>query len=390
MNIDYKHILEGYYDTMGKVKAIDVITNAPYYIEDRPDMKQRIEKIINSSKYLGVYQRGTRNGFKEINKNVDLSHLGITIIKSEKQIKSQNMKEKPQDFIISDLKWKYLTFCIEKSKNLMFVGPSGTGKTQVVYKVAEALDRRVFYFNLGSTQDVRSALIGNTYFKEGTYFEESAFVSAIKTPNAVVLLDEISRANPEAWNILMPVLDVNLRKLRLDEKENSPTIDVANGVSFIATANIGFEYTSTRILDKALADRFNIVEMDVLDKEQEMQLLFMKFPDIQAADNEILCDISDKIKKECSSSNPKISSIISTRTLLEAAEMKINGFSIEDIAQLIIYPQYPNDEGIDSERTFVQQIIQKYVQKGDKKDLFVTKNSKHPDVFDLFKDDDQQ
>ena len=355
MNIDYKHILEGYYDTTGKVKAIDVITNAPYYIEDRPDMKQRIEKIINSSKYLGVYQRGTRNGFKEINKNVDLSHMGITIIKSEKQIKPQNMKEKPKDFIISDLKWKYLTFCIEKSKNLMFVGPSGTGKTQVVFKVAEVLDRRVFYFNLGSTQDVRSALIGNTYFKEGTYFEESAFVNAIKTPNAVVLLDEISRANPEAWNILMPVLDVNLRKLRLDEKENSPTIDVANGVSFIATANIGFEYTSTRILDKALADRFNIVEMDVLNKEQEMQLLFMKFPDIQAADNETLCDISDKIKKECSSNNPKISSIFSTQTLLEAAEMKINGFSIEDIAQLIIYPQYPNDGEIDSEPLFVME-----------------------------------
>ena len=329
--MEYKQVLKGYYDTNKRVKAIDLITDQPYHIEDRPDMKQRVERAINFNQLLAIYQRGTRNGFKFI----DSEEYKVPKPKQTKQV---TMIDKPKDFIISDLKWKYLTRCINKGKNLMFVGPAGTGKTQIVFKAAEALDRQIFYFNLGSTQDVRSSIIGNTYFKDGTYFEESAFVTAIKTPNTVILLDEISRANPEAWNILMPVLDVNIRKLRLDEKEDSPIVDVASGVSFISTANIGFEYTSARMLDRALVDRFSVVEMDTLDKEQEMKLLAMKYPDLEPEINESLCDISYRIRLECQRDTSKLSNVISTRTLLEAAEMSIDGFNIEETAELISKP----------------------------------------------------
>ena len=376
--MNYKNILRGYYDTENKVKAIDVLSDQPYYIEDRPDMKQRVERAINFKQYLAIYQRGTRNGFKYIDQN-DI----IWGDQTTKEAKPVTMINKPDDFIISDLKWKYLTRCIDKGKNLMFIGPAGTGKTQIVFKAAERLDRKIFYFNLGSTQDVRSALIGNTYFKDGTYFEESAFVTAIKTPNSVILLDEISRANPEAWNILMPVLDVNIRKLRLDEKENSPVINVADSVSFISTANIGFEYTSARMLDRALADRFNIVEMDILDKEEEMKLLAMKHPDLKSELNEALCDISFKIRMECERENSKLSSTLSTRTLLESAEMLVDGFTIDEVAELILYPQYPNDGGVDSERIYIRQLVQKYIQKGDKEDLFTDDDFRALDNYDI-------
>ncbi len=376
--MNYKNILRGYYDTENKVKAIDVLSDQPYYIEDRPDMKQRVERAINFKQYLAIYQRGTRNGFEYIDQN-DM----IWGDQTTKEAKPVTMINKPDDFIISDLKWKYLTRCIDKGKNLMFIGPAGTGKTQIVFKAAEALDKPIFYFNLGSTQDVRSALIGSTYFKDGTYFEESAFVNAIKTPGSVILLDEISRANPEAWNILMPVLDVNIRKLRLDEKENSPVIDVADSVSFISTANIGFEYTSARMLDRALADRLNIVEMDILDKEEEMKLLAMKHPDLKSELNEALCDISFKIRMECERENSKLSSTLSTRTLLESAEMLVDGFTIDEVAELILYPQYPNDGGVDSERIYIRQLVQKYIQKGDKEDLFTDDDFRALDNYDI-------
>ena len=366
--MEYKQVLRGYYDTDKKVKAIDLLTDQPYYIEDRPDMKQRIERAINFKQLLAIYQRGTRNGFKYIEQ--DDFYIDVQEAKTMTEDPKHTLLAKPDDFIISDLKWKYLTRCINKGKNLMFVGPAGTGKTQVVFKAAKCLNKEVFYFNLGSTQDVRSALIGNTYFKDGTYFEESAFVTALKTPNSVILLDEISRANPEAWNILMPVLDVNIRKLRLDEKENSPVIDVAKGVSFISTANIGFEYTAARMLDRALIDRFSVIEMDILDKEQEMKLLAIKYPNLDPKVNEVLCDISFRIRVECERENSKLSSPIPTRMLLEAAEMSIDGFDIEETAELIIYPQYSDEGGTDSERIYIRQLVQKYVQKGDKKDLF--------------------
>jgi len=375
--MNYTHILKGYYDTEKKVKAIDMLSNTPYFIEDRPDMKQRVERAINFNQYVAIYQRGTRNGFQYIEQNDIIGDETPT------ENKSTIMAIKPDDFIISDLKWKYLTRCINKGKNLMFVGPAGTGKTQIVFKAAEALGKQIFYFNLGSTQDVRSALIGNTYFKDGTYFEESAFVKAIKSPNTVILLDELSRANPEAWNILMPVLDANIRKLRLDEEVESPTIDVADNISFIATANVGYEYSSTRTLDKALVDRFSVIEMDVLNKEQEMELISMKFPDLNAISTEAICDISQRIRDELTRDDAKISSNISTRMLLEIADMLVDDFTLEETASLIIYPQYPNDGGADSERIYIRQLVQKYIQNGTKENLFTDDDFRALDNYDI-------
>ena len=187
---------------------------------------------------------------------------------------------KPKMLMMSELKWKYLVRSGVRGKNIMMTGPAGCGKTMAAKSLVNSLDRPDFYFNLGATQDPRSTLIGNTHFNtdKGTYFSESLFVKAIQTPNAVILLDELSRAHPDAWNILMTVLDYGQRYLRLDEANGSDTIKVADGVTFVATANIGNEYTSTRVMDKALLDRFTIVEMDVLSEEDESSLLNMMFP----------------------------------------------------------------------------------------------------------------
>ena len=168
---------------------------------------------------------------------------------------------KPKDLVINPLKWKYLIRSAVRGKNIMMTGPAGCGKTLAAKSLVNALDRPNFYFNLGATQDPRATLIGNVHFEKskGTYFSESLFVKAIQTPNAVILLDELTRAHPDAWNILMTVLDQGQRYLRLDEQDGQATINVAEGVCFVATANIGNEYTATRQLDKALMDRFVVI-----------------------------------------------------------------------------------------------------------------------------------
>lgn len=155
---------------------------------------------------------------------------------------------KPNGLFIEELKWKYLLRSAVRGKNILMTGPTGCGKTLAAQSLVKSLKRPDFYFNLGATQDARATLIGNTHFNKesGTFFSESAFVKAIKTPNAIVLLDELSRAHPEAANILMTVLDAGQRYLRLDEAEGSPIIKVASGVTFIATANIGGEYTDRK------------------------------------------------------------------------------------------------------------------------------------------------
>ena len=369
--MQYEQIIDGYYEG-GEVKAIDMLNLKPLtkdYFKSRPDMKQRVEKAINTQTYLAAYQRGTRLGWKFITKEEADQHLELKV--EVNKVNTFNSSTPPKDFYIDELKWKFLVRNIEKGKNIMMTGPSGCGKTDATFKAAEALGREVIYFNLGATQDPRSTLIGNTHYNKdsGTYFSESSFVSAIQKENAVILLDELSRAHPEAWNILMTVLDPIQRYLRLDEKDDSPTIKVANGVSFIATANIGMEYTATRVIDRAILDRFALVEMEPLSEENEFTLLKGKFPSIDDKALNNLCSIVSSIRKEINSDTPRLSTMVSTRNTIEIAELLDDGFNLEDASQLLIYPLFPND-GNDSERVFVKQLIQKYVGETSDKDLF--------------------
>jgi len=290
----------------------------------------------------------------------------LALINSAKDIK-------PADLEMSDIKWKYLVRSALRGKNIMMVGPAGCGKTQAAKALPEATKRPFFYFNLGATQDPRSTLIGNTHFKDGqTTFDESAFVRAIQTQDAVVLLDELSRAHPEAWNILMTVLDEGQRYLRLDEDVNAPTIKVASGVSFIATANIGTEYTSTRVLDRALMDRFEIIEVDILSKEREEALLTLRYGKIIPADLiHAVADIADSTRKEWRSEEGKLTTMISTRMTVRVCELLADGFTLNEAAEVAIVPFFDASGGSDSERTFVKQIIQKHMATAEK-DIFNT------------------
>ena len=279
---------------------------------------------------------------------------------------------KPKGLIMKELKWKYLIRSAVRGKNIMMTGQAGCGKTMAAKSLVNALDRPDFYFNLGATQDPRASLIGNVHFDKGkgTYFSESLFVKAIQTENAVILLDELTRAHPDAWNILMTVLDQGQRYLRLDEADGQNTIKVADGVTFIATANIGNEYTATRQLDKALMDRFTIIEMDVLNDEEEFGLLKYMFPTVDETALKNVADITHLTRVEPGNDNPRITSGVSTRTSVEIAGLLFDGFSLMEAADITIYPQYDATGGVDSERTFVRQIVQKFVSDGSDENLF--------------------
>ena len=279
---------------------------------------------------------------------------------------------KPNSLIMNEIKWKYLVRSAMRGKNIMMTGPAGCGKTMAAKSLVKSLDRPEFYFNMGSTQDPRATLIGNTHFDKstGTYFSEALFVKAIQTENAVILLDELSRAHPDAWNILMTVLDEGQRYLRLDEADGQATIKVARGVTFIATANIGNEYTSTRVMDRALVDRFTQIEMDVLNHEEESALLGMLYPNVKEELVHNVAEFAWVTRMEAANEEGKLSTHISTRSTVEIAGLIYDGFSMNEAAEVAVLPKFDNAGGIESERTFVKQLLQKYTADGSSDELF--------------------
>ena len=55
---------------------------------------------------------------------------------------------------------------------------------------------------------------------------------------------------------------------------------------------------------------------------------------------------------------------------MEVAGLLFDGFSLLESADITIYPQYDSSGGVDSERTFVKQIVQKFCDDGSSDDLF--------------------
>ena len=282
---------------------------------------------------------------------------------------------KPKMLFMSELKWKYLIRNILRGKNIMMTGPAGCGKTMAAKAAANSIEGyNMEIFNLGSTQDPRATLIGNTQFdtKKGTVFSPSPFVKAIQTPNTVIVLDEISRAHPEAHNILMTVLDAGQRYLRLDEASDSPVVKVAEGVSFIASANIGNEYTATRQLDRAIVDRFTIIEMDTLTTDEEKSLLQMMYPSVDINLINSVAEITSMTRSEVKKETPQLTNSLSTRTAVEIGSLLYDGFNLAEAAEITIYPLFDDAGGAQSERTYIRQFVQKFVGSSEEENLFNT------------------
>jgi len=275
---------------------------------------------------------------------------------------------KPDSLFISNLKWKFLARSVMRGKVILLTGPSGAGKTQAIAAISEAsgATRPFFSIPCGNTTDAKSMLLGNTKYDptKGTYLSQSLFVQAIQTPNAIIELDEVTRLHPDGQNILLPVLDASRRELVLDEEEDCPTIKVADGVSFLASANIGREYSATRQLDRALLDRVDVTfEMEPLSIAEEQELIMLKFGKAAIKSRtaiDSMLSVTDKIREEYNKEESELSTFISTRPVLEMASLLLDGFTINECIEVCIYPLYSDDGGAESERSMVKKIIQMF------------------------------
>jgi hypothetical protein len=94
------------------------------------------------------------------------------------------------------------------------------------------------------------------------------------------------------------------------------------------------------------------------------------FPHVDVSSLTAVAEIANTTRVESSSETGKIDTAISTRSSVEMAGLLFDGFGLDEAAQVSVYPQFSNDGGVDSERTFVKQLVQKYINDGSDDDLF--------------------
>ncbi len=174
------------------------------------------------------------------------------MLESEKE-KLLKMEEKLKERVVGqDHAVKAVTDAILRSRagladknrpiaSFMFLGPTGVGKTELSKALAEYLfdDERALiridmseYMEKHSVARLIGAPPGYVGYEEGGQLTEAVR----RKPYSVILLDEIEKAHPEVFNVLLQVLDDG----RLTDSKGV-TVDFRNTV-IIMTSNIGSEY----------------------------------------------------------------------------------------------------------------------------------------------------
>ena len=94
------------------------------------------------------------------------------------------------------------------------------------------------------------------------------------------------------------------------------------------------------------------------------------FPHVDETLLQSVATISSTTRSESKSEAGRITTGVSTRTSVEIAGLLYDGFGLDEAAEVSIYPQYSDDGGLESERTYVKQLVQKFVNDGSSDDLF--------------------
>jgi ATP-dependent Clp protease ATP-binding subunit ClpA len=266
-------------------KAIDVIDEAGASVrlsapEDRPDVidVERIESIV--AKMARIPPKSVSASDRDLLKNLDRD-LKLVIFGQDPAIDALSSAIKMARSGLRE---------VEKPVGAyLFAGPTGVGKTEVARQLAYNLGIELIRFDMSEYMERHtvSRLIGAppgyVGFDQGGLLTEAI----TKNPHSVLLLDEIEKAHPEVFNILLQVMDhgtLTDNNGRKADFRNVILIMTTNaGAMEISRASIGFtqqDHSSDglAVIKKMFTPEFrnrldSVIEFQALDRKSVLRVV---------------------------------------------------------------------------------------------------------------------
>ena len=291
-------------------KAIDVIDEAGAYQRLRPQEERpesidvaEVEAIV--AKIARIPPKHVSTSDKQLLKNLERD-LKLVVFGQDQAIEALSTAIK--------LSRAGLKAPDKPIGNFLFAGPTGVGKTEVTRQLAMQLGIELVRFDMSEYMEPHSvsrligAPPGYVGFDQGGLLTEAMN----KTPHCVLLLDEIEKAHPEVFNLLLQVMDhgtLTDNNGRKADFRNAIIVLTTNaGAESMARSSIGFttqDHTSDamEVIKKTFTPEFRnrldaIIQFGRLSHESVKFVVDKFLTELQAQleDKHVLLDVDDEAR----------------------------------------------------------------------------------------------